>query len=416
MSRPATIEARNLSKSFMVPVRRRSHSPLSSLRHPRRDHGERRFKVLDDISFEVGQGEFFGIVGRNGSGKSTLLKLLASVYRADRGRIRIAGRLAPFLELGVGFHPQLPSYDNVVLNGVMMGLTPRQARARYEAIIDFAGLQDHTELRLKNYSSGMKLRLAFAMLTEVEADILLMDEVLAVGDSEFQQKCDATFQRMQAQGRTIVLVTHAMATITAHCERAMLIDEGRIDRIGDPTEVANRYMQVNMEAASARGELPADSFAAYWVETLADPPVRIVDVTLLGSDGLPTTGLDAREPIEVQAEIEFLREVDDPGFRFRVDDMQGRILLVGGPAELNLGPGPIRPGQRYRVGSRVDNHLAAGRYVLSSTVVRSADGGAPVPAAPISSVPFSIAEGPSPALLDIDSEDWTEPVEGSLSQ
>src|ERR1700760_949689 len=179
------IRVEDLHKAFRIPTQR-----VDSLKeravHPFASREYRELRALDGISFEVRQGEFFGIVGRNGSGKSTLLKLLASIYRADAGKIRIAGRLAPFLELGVGFNHDLPARENVVLNGVMMGLTPKEMRSRLDAIIEFAELEDFVDLKLKNYSSGMLVRLAFSVMMEADADVLLIDEVLAVGDASFQ--------------------------------------------------------------------------------------------------------------------------------------------------------------------------------------------------------------------------------------
>jgi ABC-2 type transport system ATP-binding protein len=160
----------------------------------------RELQALDGVSFEIHKGEFFGIVGRNGSGKSTLLKLLASIYRADAGTIRMAGRLAPFIELGVGFNEELTARENVVLNGVMMGLTPREMQRRMDAVIEFAELEEFADLKLKNYSSGMMVRLAFSVMLEADADVLLIDEVLAVGDASFQQKCIDAFHEMKTAG------------------------------------------------------------------------------------------------------------------------------------------------------------------------------------------------------------------------
>ncbi|HEX8959892.1 MAG TPA: ABC transporter ATP-binding protein, partial [Solirubrobacterales bacterium] len=207
MSRAPAIQVEDLHKSFRIPTHR-VDSLKERVVRPFASRDYRVLKALDGISFEIGQGEFFGIVGRNGSGKSTLLKLLASIYRADSGRIRMAGRLAPFIELGVGFNHELTARENVVLNGVMMGLTPRETRHRLDAILSFAELQEFSDLKLKNYSSGMLVRLAFSLMLEVDADILLIDEVLAVGDAAFQQKCADAFHMMKAAGKTIVLVTH----------------------------------------------------------------------------------------------------------------------------------------------------------------------------------------------------------------
>src|SRR5690348_9700190 len=223
--RPLAIEVRDLRKSFRIPTHR-VDSLKERVVRPFAARDYRELRALDGVSFDIHQGEFFGIVGRNGSGKSTLLKLLASIYRADSGTIRMAGRLAPFIELGVGFNPELTARENVVLNGVMMGLTPKEARSRLSAVIDFAELREFLDLKLKNYSSGMLVRLAFSLMLEVDADILLIDEVLAVGDASFQQKCADAFYGMKKAGKTIVLVTHEMSTVEEYCNRAMLISEG----------------------------------------------------------------------------------------------------------------------------------------------------------------------------------------------
>src|SRR5215216_4828073 len=191
--RPVVIEVRGLDKSFRIPEHR-----IDSLKeratHPFTRVEYREHRALRGVSFDVHEGEFFGIVGRNGSGKSTLLKIMSSIYRADAGRIRIAGRLAPFIELGVGFNPELTSRENVVLNGVMMGLGRREAQRRLDAVLDFAELRGFADLKLKNYSSGMMVRLAFAVMVEADADIMLVDEVLAVGDAAFAQKCMDVFR------------------------------------------------------------------------------------------------------------------------------------------------------------------------------------------------------------------------------
>ena len=204
------------------------------------------------MSFDVREGEFFGIVGRNGSGKSSLLKILASIYRADAGRVRMAGRVAPFIELGVGFNPELTARENGVLNGVLMGLTLREARRSLDAVLDFAELGDFVDLKLKNYSSGMLLRFAFAVMVQADADVMLIDEVLAVGDAAFAQKCMDVFRERRRAGKTIVLVTHDMTTVQTLCHRAMLLHDGELRYIGEPEDTALRYYRMNF--AGAGGE------------------------------------------------------------------------------------------------------------------------------------------------------------------
>jgi ABC-type polysaccharide/polyol phosphate transport system ATPase subunit len=215
-SRPPIV-VDSVTKSFRVPEER-LHTLKERALHPFRHRRHQTFKALDGVSFDVRPGEFFGIAGRNGSGKSTLLKCLAGIYGVDSGRIWMNGRLSPFIELGVGFNQDLAARDNVVLNGIMMGLSPREARARYDAVIDFAELREFEELKLKNYSSGMHVRLAFSVAIQVDAEILLVDEVLAVGDASFQQKCFDVFNRMRDEGRTIVFVTHDMGSTASAIE------------------------------------------------------------------------------------------------------------------------------------------------------------------------------------------------------
>ena len=244
---------RGVEKTFRIPTHRVDSFKERAV-HPLRRSEYREQRALRDVSFDVHQGEFLGIVGRNGSGKSTLLKIMSSIYQADGGRIRVAGRLAPFIELGVGFNPEMTSRDNVVLNGVMMGLGRREAQRRLDAVLDFAGLREFADLKLKNYSSGMMVRLAFAVMVEADADIMLVDEVLAVGDAEFAQKCMDVFQERRRAGRTLVLVTHDMATVESLGDRAMLMEDGELAYLGDPEETALRYFRVNFAREHASPE------------------------------------------------------------------------------------------------------------------------------------------------------------------
>jgi ABC-2 type transport system ATP-binding protein len=404
MNHPVSIEARHVRKVFRVPAQRAPHMRKERLRHPVQTRRARELPVLEDVSFDVRRGEFFGVVGRNGSGKSTLLKLLASVYRVDGGTIRIAGRLAPFLELGVGFNPNLPAYENVILNGVMMGLRPETAKARYEEIIDFAGLRDYTDLTLKNYSSGMKVRLGFSIMTHVDADVYLIDEVLAVGDAAFQEKCEATFERMQAAGRTIVLVTHSMPTVIGYCDRAMLLDDGRIAAIGDPLDVSDRYLQVNMrELGGGAGGSRSDG-AARFAEVLEDPPVRIVNAWLSDSSGRRTEVLGEREPIEVHAVVEVDRQIEQPAFKFHIDSNRGRIIFSGGPSDVALDGGRAMAGERFRLRAAIENRLATGRYTLFCRVFQRLPDRSLEPASAATSLTFHVEGNETDAMIVGDHE------------
>jgi ABC-2 type transport system ATP-binding protein len=409
MNRPVSIEARHVHKGFRVPAQRGPHNRKERMRHPILSRRARTLPVLEDVSFDVHRGEFFGVVGRNGSGKSTLLKLLASVYRLEGGTIRIAGRLAPFLELGVGFNPNLPAYENVVLNGVMMGLRPEQSKARFEEIIEFAGLRDYTDLTLKNYSSGMKVRLGFSVMTHVDADIFLIDEVLAVGDAAFQERCEATFEKMQSEGRTIVLVTHSMPTVIGYCDRAMLLDDGQIVAIGDPLEVSDRYLQVNMRALGTNAGDSRDDGAARFAEVLADPPVRIVDTWLSDSAGRRTEVLGEREPIEVHAVVEVDREIEQPAFRFHIDNSRGRIIFSGGPSDVDLDGGRAMAGERFRLRAAIENRLATGRYTFFCRVFQSLPDRSSEPASAATSLAFDVEGAETEGMIVADHQVSLEP-------
>ncbi len=403
MTAPLAIEVRDVVKTFRIEQDRANgslwHQINPFLRLP-----ARRLEVLKGISFDVHQGEFFGVVGRNGSGKSTLMKLLASVYGADAGRIRMAGRLAPFLELGVGFNPQMAARENVVLNGVMMGLSPDEAKSRIDEIIEFAGLSDYTDLPLKNYSSGMTVRLAFSVMVHVDADVMLLDEVLAVGDSEFQEKCEAVFDEWRRVGKTVVLVTHAMQAVNTFCDRAMLIHDGVIEAIGGPLEISNRYIEINMRAAAAaRGDETA-AYAERFADVIADPPVRIVDVWMLDENGTHGTVVPSGAPIEIRVTAEVLREVEAPGFQFRIDDETGRVLCRGGAADLELPGGRALPGEELEITLHIENPLSAGRYIFAGGVSKLMPSGESEPATPIVPLTFDVTGSETDSLLELEHE------------
>jgi len=200
--------------------------------------------ALKDISLEIKQGEFFGIVGRNGSGKSTLLKILAGIYQPTKGKVQVRGKLVPFIELGVGFNPELTGRDNIYLNGALLGFDRKEIDEMYDGVVAFAELEEFMDQKLKNYSSGMQVRLAFSMAVRAKADILLIDEVLAVGDADFQRKCFGYFKKVKKDNTTVVFVSHDMETIREYCDRAMMIEKSKIVQIGDTNEIAQKYTKL----------------------------------------------------------------------------------------------------------------------------------------------------------------------------
>jgi ABC-type polysaccharide/polyol phosphate transport system ATPase subunit len=366
---PVAIEARGLAKSFHIPTHRVSRLK-ERLAHPFARQEYRQLQALRDVSFDVHQGEFFGILGRNGSGKSTLLKILAGIYGADAGSVRMAGRIGPFIELGVGFNMELTARENIVLNGVMMGLTPREARARIDAVLEFSELADFVELKLKNYSSGMLVRLGFSVMIQADTDILLIDEVLAVGDAAFQQKCADVFHRMRDEGRTIVLVTHDTGAVEEFCDRAMLLSDSKIVEIGDPGDVARRYLRVNFEQRFE--ERRSDEGAG-----TVSRGVRLLDAWVAGPDGGRITNLEQGSPIRLRAQVETERDLPDPLFGFviatsqdvNVHEFQTTLSRRGEAQSL------LRAGQCITVEANVENQLSPGRYYVHLGVARNENRG-----------------------------------------
>jgi ABC-2 type transport system ATP-binding protein len=241
---------KGLYKDFKLPHERQNSIKELVLHFGKSSYEEQH--ALRDISFEVTRGEFFGIVGRNGSGKSTLLKLIGGIYQPTKGSIQVNGTLTPFIELGIGFNAELTGRENVYLNGAILGLTRKEVAAKYDEIVDFAELHKFMDQKLKNYSSGMQVRLAFSIAIQAHNDILLIDEVLAVGDAAFQRKCYNVFKDMKRAGKTVIFVTHDMGAIQDFCDRALMIKDSEVIKIGKPREVALRYEMANSQDADQR--------------------------------------------------------------------------------------------------------------------------------------------------------------------
>lgn len=240
---PVAISVKNLHKSFKLPTERAWGLKQAIFNRLKGIKGYKELKVLNGISFDIHQNEFVGIVGRNGSGKSTLLKTLAKIYFPEKGTITINGTLVPFIELGVGFNPELSGRENIYLNGALLGFSNKEMDVMYDEIVDFAELRDFMDQKLKNFSSGMQVRLAFSIAIRAKGDILLLDEVLAVGDAAFQKKCADYFASIKGK-QTVILVTHSMENVKKYCSRAILIDNGIVKLDSDPKTVANAYKQL----------------------------------------------------------------------------------------------------------------------------------------------------------------------------
>lgn len=240
------VSIKDIHKEFILPQSKNSTFKQTVVNIVKKNNKVTQ-KTLDGVSFDIHKGDFFGIVGRNGSGKSTLLKLIAGVYTPTAGSIDVQGGLTPFIELGVGFNPELSGRDNVYLNGALLGFTRKQMDEMYNEIVTFAELEPFMDQKLKNYSSGMQVRLAFSIAIKAKNDVLIFDEVLAVGDEAFQRKCLDVFESYKANGQTVILVTHDMHTVKNFCTRAVLIQEGKVVLEGDPIEVADEYSLSNQD-------------------------------------------------------------------------------------------------------------------------------------------------------------------------
>jgi ABC-type polysaccharide/polyol phosphate transport system ATPase subunit len=390
MSNGATpaVLVEGVQKDFRIPEEQ-VHTLKERVLHPLRRPSHNQFRVLRDVSFDVGKGEFFGIVGRNGSGKSTLLKCLAGIYGIDQGRMYVDGRVSTFIELGVGFNVELPARDNILINATMLGLSQRDARNRVDAVLDFAELHEFVDLKLKNYSSGMLVRLAFSVMIQVDADVLLIDEVLAVGDAAFQQKCFDEFSRLRRENRTVILVTHDMGAVERFCDRAMLIERGHVVDIGEPQPVSMHYLQLNFsrdaraaeEAAAAGG---AEAAAAVPESAgmrgtnpdelrAGDGSAEVISGWFMNAEGDQVEALDAGERCTFCMHVKFHADVDDPLFAFALRSPEGeRVIATDTHKELH--EQSFAAGEEVIVYFGFENVLAPNRYAVSAAVARSGSG------------------------------------------
>ncbi len=313
-----------VSKRFRIPLDRSTTLKYRAT-HPRSTSRYHDFYALQDVSFEVSEGEFLGIIGHNGSGKSTLLKILSRIYTADSGTVQINGNVSPFLELGVGFNPELTARENVYLSGAVLGLTHAELDERIDSIIGFAELENFADQKLKGYSSGMQVRLAFSVAIQADPQILLMDEVLAVGDARFQEKCFDVFARYKRQGKTVVLVTHDVTAVQLYCDRVLLLDHGRLHADGAPGEVTSLYRRMMGAVSEAEDSGEAAEHGDRW----GTREVEITGVRLLDIDGGTHRVFSAGAPMIVEVDyIVHGGEFDDFLCALRIDRTDGLNLAA----------------------------------------------------------------------------------------
>ena len=365
----AAVSVHGVCKTFRLP-HQQYHTLKERVLHPFHSHTFDELHAVEDVSVEIASGEFFGIVGRNGSGKSTLLKCLAGIYGIDSGELRIRGRLSPFIELGVGFNGDLTARDNVMINAIMLGLSRRQARERFDSIIAFAELEEFLDMKLKNYSSGMTVRLAFSVAIQVDAEILLIDEVLAVGDASFQQKCFEEFQRLRREGRTILFVTHDMSAVERFCHRAMLLEKGRMIALGEPAAIARRYNELNFgrtihELSDEVGEA---------AERRRDRDAEIVDAWFEDPAGQRITSVAHRDSAVACVEVRFNAALEEPIFGVTLRNDVGGTVFATTTAFDETATGRFEAGEQVVVRLRFETWFTPTSYTLTPSVARAGTG------------------------------------------
>jgi len=358
------IRAQELSKRFLLNHERRMALKERFVRGKSPESEE--FWALRDATFDVPKGSMFGIIGHNGSGKSTALKVIAGIYRPTSGSVRVSGKLSALLELGAGFHPELTGRENIVLNASILGMSKHQIEESMDDIIDFAGLGRFIDSPIKTYSSGMYVRLGFAVAVKVDPEILVIDEVIAVGDEDFQRKCFDYIHELRQRGSTIVIVTHSMGVVTDRCDYAMWLDHGEVQAVGDARSVVDAYLhKVNSDEAERAGQEAAEGAAA--VVRRGSGDVRIVGVEIFGPDGEPSAFLVNGRPGTLRLHFEARKPTKHVifGFGFFTE----AAVNVAGPNSRLQGPVVVPAGAGH-----VDFHmpevlLSSGTYATSAAIM-----------------------------------------------
>lgn len=359
MASDPVINIEHVFKDFILP-----HEKVSSVKSAFtgivRKKNKRSIEMqhaLKDINFEIKQGEFFGIVGRNGSGKSTLLKIIAGIYQPTKGKVTTKGKLVPFIELGVGFNPELTGRENVYLNGAMLGFSKKEVDAMYGSIVEFAELERFMDQKLKNYSSGMQVRLAFSVAIRADADILIIDEVLAVGDAAFQRKCFNYFKKLKQQKKTVVLVTHEMSAVREYCDKAVLIEGSEVKVRGSAEKVANEYAKLFLEGGSSSDSLMNATETRWGEGKIKYDYIKIV------------SGSHEEKLIIDCALTSYADEEQKFSLGFRVRNEAGLDLFGTTTRLLDIRDMVIKPKERKEFRWEAPNILSDGRHALVNSIV-----------------------------------------------
>lgn len=363
-----SVEVRHVSKGFNRPEEQISSFKQLFVRLGR--IGRRRKQtILRDINITIREGEFVGIVGKNGSGKSTLLKILAGVYSPDEGEVKMEGTLTPFIELGVGFNPELSGRDNVYLNGALLGFTHKQMDKMYNDIVEFAELHDSMHKKLKNFSSGMQVRLAFSIAIRADSDILLLDEVLAVGDYEFQKKCFAYFDQLKKKNRTVILVSHDQAAVEQYCTRAILIKDGRVIADDTPQAIYSKYLKDATQNSAGGVELTGRS--------LREDVAEITDAVVVSEKGKHVKNVKSSEDLNLKVRIAVKKKINGVVVGVIIKKLgEAGIVTQLSTRVAGVESGPIGPGKELECNLKVENIFGAGEYLVTLQLAEQVEGGA----------------------------------------
>jgi ABC-2 type transport system ATP-binding protein len=350
----------NVSKHFRLPHEKHSSLKAVVLNWHKRSYEQ--LEVLKNINLEVKDGEFFGIIGRNGSGKSTLLKILAGIYQPSSGGVIVNGKLTPFIELGVGFNGELTGRDNVFLNGTILGLTRNQIEEKYKEIVAFAELEKFMDQKLKNYSSGMQVRLAFSVAIQAHSDILLIDEVLAVGDLNFQQKCYDYFHGLKKQSKTVVLVTHDMGVVQDFCDRGIVLNNGRIVAEGNPGKIMPKYQQLNINPISDKKKAGLGQVSKQFAGEAKIDFLNVLDKT-----GKTKSTFQPKDKIIISVNFTALKKLKDVFVGIAVTNAEGKTVFASDTQE-KKGSLQLNAQDAYKVTFELPNIYTDDTYLVSTAV------------------------------------------------
>jgi ABC-2 type transport system ATP-binding protein len=365
MSDKVIIKVDKVSKTFRLPHEKNNSIKSAILNFYRHSRTFEKQQVLDNVSFDIKEGEFFGIVGRNGSGKSTLLKMLAGIYASSKGSIHVNGKLTPFIELGVGFNPELTGRENVYLNGALLGFNRKEMTAMYPDIVAFAELEKFMDQKLKNYSSGMQVRLAFSIAIRAESDILLLDEVLAVGDTTFQQKCFDYFKELKKQNKTVVLVSHDAGTLRQYCTKGVFIEAGKIIYEGPIDHVVNQYQDSLIDAEKT--EVLRDSKAGE--NRWGNQKVVVQKGLIKGAKGKEQAIFtDDDDLVNVTVRYKANAKVEQPIFGITVTDATGLQIFASNTKWAEVEIANMVSGDIQEVSWAIPNLFNSGTYTVDPAV------------------------------------------------